>query len=772
MPLARPTVKKYGLVMAITMLLLFAQSSSYAQGMLTAKHDSSARGKQYINPDSLLKRIDSSFEITSSQFKGNVTAQIKNQTKSFKEKARSLKQLPVDSSAFRLRGLSKEKMFNKPALHLNGGSINYAFNYRSNIDTPFSEKNIVQHNVNGNFNFTVANLLPVRVNYWIRESNSSLFQDIRDVQIVFDAPGLRNNLNNQLKQKMQALGDIQVDSLLYKLYNAGQRQLSDVSNWLGSPATTQLLREYREVLQIPQFGYNQNVSDSVNKHQLDSLHGRAKKFIALYDSIRTRYERLSKQVDSLSSEVRNMKDRIARYSKLLDGKFHDWTSFQRWKNELMQYQPGVQAVDKYKWLTGIRSFSLGRTPVNHSELTAKNISITGINFEYNSWYYVALTAGVVDYRFRDFVVNRFNRSPQYLYMARLGIGRLESNYFIVSAFRGRKQLYASANNSSGSSSINITGYSVETKWQVNPTTHVIAEAAGSMSPDYRLNPPVEQEKFSLSDKINKALSIKFYSVLPRLGAKLEGMYKYTGANFQSFSSFQTNAAIQSWYLKWEQAFLKRKLRITGSLRSNEFSNPYIQQNYKSNTIFKSITAVFRTRKWPVMTIGFIPMSQLTIVGGQLLESRFQTLTASLNHFYKLGTRQATTTVVYNQFYNSSSDSGFIYFNSINFYLAQQFVFHRFTAGFAASHSKSTQYELNVIDGNVQASFSERYAVGFGVKVNSLNKVETKAGVSVNANIRITRKDMIYMNWERGYLPGWQNKLVANTMATVQYSRNF
>ena len=57
----------------------------------------------------------------------------------------------------------------------------------------------------------------------------------------------------------------------------------------------------------------------------------------------------------------------------------------------------------------VRKFGIGRNQVNYSELTSKNISLTGLNFEYNSWYYAALSAGNVDYRFRDFVVNRFNR---------------------------------------------------------------------------------------------------------------------------------------------------------------------------------------------------------------------------------------------------------------------------------------------------------------------------------------------------------------------------
>src|SRR5204862_302099 len=107
---------------------------------------------------------------------------------------------------------------------------------------------------------------------------------------------------------------------------------------------------------------------------------------------------------------------------------------------------------------------------------------------------------------------------------------------------------------------------------------------------YRNNPPQGSTKFNLSDRTNLAYAFKVSTWWPHTNSRLEGFYKYTGANFQSFSSFQTNAAMESWYVKAEQNFFTRKLRIVGSLRKNEFSNPFIVQQYTSNTVFKSLTA--------------------------------------------------------------------------------------------------------------------------------------------------------------------------------------
>ena len=770
MPLSLPAVHYCGLVTVIVLLLLSAPQHVVAQGGSPLKKDTATNKKNLPQADSTSPRLDSLLKALPKQAVKNVTSQLKDKAKALKHNFTSLPVIPVDTSRLTF---PNERLFGKPLIAFKGGYINYNYNYRSNIDTPFAEKDISQHNIIGSVDFTLGNVLPVKVNYWVRQSNSGLFQDIADVQLLFDAAGFRNNLNNNLKKRLLALAPKLQDSLLEKLYNTKLDQLKSAKDWLGLPVNTQQLREYNELIQIPALGYDANLPDSVNRKRSDSLLLQAKAFIAIYDSARQQYDRLAIQVDSAEKQVTEMRSRIRRYRETANGHFGDWASYSKWKSQLRQYQPELPAEsNKYEWLLGIRNFSLGKSPVNYSELTAKNINVTGINIEYNSWYYFSVTAGVVDYRFRDFMVNRFSKTPQYLYMARLGIGRLEGNYFILSAYKGRKQLYATANNSSRSSSINITGFSAETKWQVNRTTYVIAEAAESLSPDYRMSPPVENAKFTFTDKINKALSVKFYTTLPKMAARIEGMYKYTGANFQSFSSFQTNAAAQSWYVKWEQGFFKRKLRITGSLKSNEFTNPYIVQNYKSNTVFKSVTAVFRTRKWPVVSVGYVPMSQLTIIGGQVLESRFQTLTASLNHFYKIGTKQMVTTMVYNRFYNSSSDTGFIYFNSTNLYVAQQFVFHLFSLGMAVSHSRNNQYELNVMDGNMHINFRKNISVGFGIKINSLDKLDTRLGGYMSGNVRIGQKDMVYISYEKGYLPGWQRQLVGNTMGTIQYSRSF
>jgi hypothetical protein len=577
------------------------------------------------------------------------------------------------------------------------------------------------------------------------------------------------NLQNRVKQ----FNPSAKDSILERLTSLKAFDFNSTKGWLRSPLNIQQLHEYKELVEKGEMHPENRPSDSLMKKEYDLQIKLARAFITTYDSTVARFGQLGNQLDVLKDKLEKNRRRWARYQQMLQGKFNGWSDYSGWKKELDMTDPGaIEIPEKYKLLMGIRNFNVGKTPVNYSELSARNVSVSGVNFEYNSWYYLAVVAGVLDYRFRDFVVSKSPASPQYMFMVRLGLGRLEKNYFILSAFKGQKQLFSQTSASGIPNAIHISGFTAETKVQLTKNAYLVGELGQSLSPNYRTTPIVLNSKISISDHTSKALSFKLFALFPRLGARAEGFYKYTGANYQSFSSFQTNAAAKTWYMKWEQQFLRKRVRITATLRSNEFTNPYILQNYKSNTVFKSINAVVRFRKWPVITVGYVPMSQLSIVNNLVVENRFQTLTASANHMYKIGTCQALTTVVYNQFFNTNTDTGFIYYNATNFYVAQNLLFKLFTAGFGISYSNSTQYQLVASDINVRVPIIRNTSIGLAFKVNNLNHDDTRVGHKIFLDASIGRKDRINLNFEKGYLPGLGKQLVQNEMGTIQYSRYF
>ncbi len=660
----------------------------------------------------------------------------------------------------------KKLFITRPAFRLNGGMIAYTANYRSLIDTPYAEKDILQHNITGRWEVTLGGILPIQVNYWIRQSNSHFFRNIFDVQAAFNGREFQNKLRTSMRERLLALAPSIKDSLLEKAYALKQAELSSLEGKLKTTFDPQQRIEANETLKVPKITWKADEPDSVNRHREDSLKQAATLFLQKYADTKMKYDSLHTQVDSLKEKYQDNLNKVKQFRQMINGDWRELNSARSWKNKLAEYgMEDVHIPAKYRWLLGVRNFSIGRSPVNHSELTAKNVSVNGINFEYNSWYYLALTAGTVNYRFRDFAVGNTNRKKQYLIMARAGIGRLEKDYFILSAFRGQKQLVAS-------STIPLTGFSAESRWAINRTTYLTAEVAKSITPDYRNNPPESSNKFTLSDKNNQAVAFKLYSDIPGTRSRIEAFYKKAGANYQSFSSYTTNAAMESWYVKADQNLFKRKLRIAASLRKNEYSNPFLVQDYRSNTIFKSLTATLRVRKWPVVSVGYQPLSQYTKVDEQVIENRFQTFNATLFHVYPVRQLKMATTIMFNKFYNNQTDTGFLYYNATNSYFTQTFYFNSFTANAGISYTKNSNYTLQVLDGGVQPNIPKFGTLGIGIKINNLNNTLIKAGGYVSANIRVFKQDMLFLSYEHGYLPGNKQGLVRNEMGTIQFVKTF
>ena len=643
-------------------------------------------------------------------------------------------------------------------LQFRGGYAGYTFNYRSALDTPYNEKNITQHQVNSTLYFTVGGMVPIRVNSLLRRSNSAIFRDITDIQVAFDAAAYRNQLASRIRERLLQQAPA-TDSLAGRLYGLRQLQSKKLGNWLQDPLTKQKLIEANEIVRVPRMTYDLHLPDSINSHRADSLRKEAALLLEIYSKNRERYERLSHEADTLKKVYEASVEKANQYRRLTAG----------------SYAPGAGDLPAgQRWLLGVRSFGIGRNNINTSELTARNLSLNGLHFEYNSWYYLGVTAGLIDYRFRDFVVHRLQQPKQYMYMLRAGLGRLEKHYFILSVFGGQKQLLTSVNSAGISPVIKMTGLSAEAKWQLERNTFLLAEAAQSFSPAMPGSEAATKPGWDLSDRSNKALSLKFSSWIPISSSRLEAQYKFTGANYQSFNSWQTNSQLKAWYVKADQHFFRRQLKLSASLRSNDFSNPYIVQNYKSNTVFKSLSFTFHKKGLPIVTAGYMPMSQLTKVGSQLEESRFQTFNAGVSHFYRLGQRQASTNIVYTKFFNSSADTGFIYFNSSNLYVGQTIFFRDFTATLALSHSQSTGYQYDVLEGNVELPLTKAASVGMGARLNHLNHALTGVGGFAHANFVFSSRDRLYIQLEKGYLPGSGTaaRLVPNVMGTVQYMRTF
>jgi hypothetical protein len=652
------------------------------------------------------------------------------------------------------------------------GELSYNMNFRSTIDTPFAEKDIIQHIVTGRTDVDVRGM-PLTVTYMVRQSNSGFFKDLADVRIAFD-PGsfsrkFRSFLATEQLQRYQKI----VDSAAGKNYRIKNEEFSSLSSMLRGGKRRQMLIEAHEIINVPALRksiYSEHVTDSLSSDSLLSL---AKQVVAM-DSIQRLYlQNLQSEMDSLK-EVYDKSLALYRELKSLATGSAPNLSPESLKRVLRSDTSLSKSFpSKYLWLLNIKSLSVGRTPVNYSDLTARNLSLNGLNFEYQSWYYAALSAGVVDFRFRDFAIGRNRQTPQPFYMLRLGLGTASSSNIIVSGFSGTKQLYTTTNSSNGISSFRVSGISLAAKYQLSRNAMISGEVAQSISPDFSGQGSFQkQTMFTLSHWNNSAVSIKGFASIPRYQTKFEGAYTKRGANFQSFGSYQTNAAFSSWFLKFDQSFFRHKLRLSGSIRTSDFSNPFVVQNYKSDMIFKSLTASFRSRKGPSISLGYQPMTQLSVVDSITLENKFQSIFFNGIQVYRIADLQATTSIFVSKFVNEVQDSAFVHYNASNWLLSQQINLQGLTISLGISRTKNRSYSLITFDEGIQVPLGVLGSASAAIKINNFNSSIVKTGFSVGSNIQIGPGQSLFVQYESGFLPSFHGSFVPSKQGNIQFNKSF
>jgi hypothetical protein len=426
----------------------------------------------------------------------------------------------------------------------------------------------------------------------------------------------------------------------------------------------------------------------------------------------------------------------------------------------------------YKTLLAVKSFGIGRTMVNYSELTAKDVSIQGVQLEYNPSYYVAVATGVIDYRFRNYIVNS-NRPKQYLNLFRVGLGMKEGNNLIFTYYTGKKQLYnLNTSDSAVTPDYHIMGMALEGRWQMTPNIYFTGEVAKSSLPYYRENK--QNSLFHFNDHSNEAYAVKGFSFIPLTGTKINAVYKVMGAGFQSFSMYTTGSGQTAWSVRVDQPFFKQQLLITASIRQNDYTSQYQQADYRSNTVFKSIQATYRRKKWPVISVGYFPSSQLTkLSDNNYTENLFYTLVGSLSHYYTYHGITMNTTLSYTQFYNRQPDSSFVYFNTKNILLNHVMFLGRFSIQGTASAALNSEYELYGTDGNVQYKFNSWLDAGGGLKYSRQTVYNIQQiGYTANIRINIPRLGQIELMADKGFIPGAEKRLVSNNTGRVTYTKIF
>lgn len=713
------------------------------------------------------------------------------------------------------------------------GSIMYEGFYQSNIDTPFVERNIYQHAITTALDITVKDRYPLRLYFTSRSSNTPLLRNFTDANFLFNNPDFKNKLNSNIQQWERTHLPL-ADSInkLEKLLNVNTGEFNSLNTWFSGSATLQHLVEEKEKLWLKDKMKEVLNADSLKNNSLlnqgDSLvsstrsmmkikhfdhddisallktkaglnnkiafgsgllKNKQQKIDSVEQSFSKKYEKNRQRLDSLKHTIDSLQKKLgvikSKYNKQVDSinnSFRNIKNARDVSTAIKKAQVPDSVLPKgYKTLMALNSLGIGRSNVNFSELSIKNISVNGLVAEYNPSAYFAVAAGTIDYRFRDYVLQQSPAQKQYVTAVRFGSGQRESNHVFITYFAGRKQVHNYSTDSGGvvggNPNYNLVGWSIEGRYQLNKYSYVVGEAAKSSLPYYdrQLNKQgLLTSAFNFNQRSNEAYSLNLVSYLPSTATKINAVYKRLGANFQSFSMFTTSSAQTAWALQVSQPFFKNTLLVNASIKKNDFTNPYISQSFYTNTIFKSLQVTLRKKKLPVLSAGYFPSSQLTKLGNnQFIENLFYTVVVTGSHFYKYHSLMMSTVVSYTQFFNKIVDSNFVYFNTRNILAGQSILLKKATLQFNASSAKNNSYSLYSIDGSIQYSMLRWFTVGGSVKYNRQTVFNnTQIGYGANATIKINKLGDIQFLMQRSYIPGANRQLVENDIGRLIYYKTF
>ena len=687
----------------------------------------------------------------------------------------------------RMPGLSAA---HKSSLFSIKGNITYDFLYRSFADTPFYQKDFRQHTLQTSLTVVVKDKYPLRINMIVRKSNSPFFKDFFDGGISFDRTAYYNNQRQKLLAKIE--DKISTRSFLNaakKLMEEELGKYNDLKRRMSSFSLTQRLIEERERIYFQSI---QQVSpsslgktpgiDSLTESITNKINEKKSEADSLINNLAERVDQKRKELDSLKSNVDRLqhmidsiKNKIAGETNLIRQKIYKAKNPGELTKIMNEYGIEDKTEKGEKFIANLRSIGIGRSLLNYSELTAQNISLTGLNIEYNPRLYFAAAAGKIDYGFRDFFGRNSRSVNQHLLMGRIGTGDIEKRAVIFSLYTGRKANYGSFLSDTITKSFLVTGFSVETIVKKDKNTQLSAEFAKSTRPvtgRYRDNKEAGS-LFRFSDNSNIGISVKAQTMIPETHTRLNGFFRKAGKNFQSFSLFSYNTDQTAWMMKVDQAFLKDKLSVTGVIRRNDFVNPFTEKTFKTTTVFGSVQLTARIPKWPSISVGYHPGSQLYIIDrNRIRENVYYMLNASLVYPYKLWDVQMVSSAIYNQYTTKGTDSGFINYSGSHYMLGQLISFQKLQLQANFIYTDQQEMKYYTLESSADVAVTTVFRLGAGLKYNRIHDGNSYWGGSAQMRLDVKKVGGLQLQYEKSFLPTIQQTLFPVEVGRLTFFKNF
>jgi arsenate reductase-like glutaredoxin family protein len=698
------------------------------------------------------------------------------------------------------------------------GNILYNFSYKSYIDTPFAQHDLTQHFIQTSLNFTVKEKYPVKAILSSRITNSPYFKDAFNVNLEFSRQQMLENIKRDMKKKAADL--ISVANLKKEEIAYGQMQakVNDLKKWVEDPQRLREIAEEkrnsatakaRQILSEEQWpsqlpvnkknlsassaaqaagSYIQKKADAEKSKAKDSVSTAVKKSILQDSTYLNKYNAKKAELLKLTNDLNKAKSLLSKSQKAIQdsvnkirGEINSINSPTRLYAFMEKNGMSKDSLTKMqKVLLSINKVEIGRSWLDYSELTVKNVSLNGINVEMNPGnFYFAAAAGKLNYRFRDFILKNNTSSPgQSLYLLRAGVGKKESSNLIFTFYSGKKSLLNNVAPGSIYGTQKIVGLSAEGKFNLDANNYIIVEAAKSSygnNFDPRQNgSQLIRKALDLKVRSNEAYSIKLFSQNPATDTKLSAYYRKTGENFQSFNLYPINVNESAWMVRANQNLWKKRINIDAAVRKNDFAGPLSSiAGYSAKTIFKSLQVSLRAPKLPFVSVGYYPSTQLSLLPNNILiENQYNTLNTIISHSYSIRKLAMNTNAVYTKFYNTGSDTGFIYFNASSYTLNHSVFISKFTFESGASVTDQRNLYLLTLEQSLSYRLRDNISLTAGAKKSRLNHTENLWGGTAAMSIRLRKFGTLQFNYDKTFLPGYNKVLMPVDMGRMSFYREF
>lgn len=702
------------------------------------------------------------------------------------------------------------------------GNVIYNFNYRSYIDTPFAENDIMQHYIQTRLNVKITDKYPFTVYLTSRRSNSPYFRNATDVSFQFRQFEMLEDIKRKMRAEEETIlaqkvllltpsqiyqqqkngvlkeaGSFSISSInntadklgdsrrkmieekynkLYEDYKAKMDKLNALQKWTKSLSRNQEIVEEKEkklrgdanqlkdsleniVLNKEKRFFEKHLGKSENKLKGAKELGEEKKLEM--DSVKKEVLQSEKELKIFQKKIIDSVQQIRKQILAIKDPSN--------LNEYLQKsgQSNNRITRLQRTLLSVKQIGIGRTWIDYSELTVKNISLNGINVEANPGnIYLAAAAGKVNYRFRDYIVKGSNAgSNQSVGLVRAGYGKKDRNNFIITFYSGKKALLNQRTNADSAAVQNISGISIETRVALNANNYLISEYARSVSP------ALKGKLTDLKDHRNEAWSLKLFTHYAN--TKLTSYYRKTGENFQSFTLFPTNNRQDAWMVRANQTLWKKQLILDAAIRKNDFNSPIALPDLSNQNVFKSFQITERIKKLPFASVGYYPSSQLTLSNNNVLyENRYNTLNAIVSHTYFIRKISMNSTATFTKFYNQGIDTGFIYYDASTFTFNHSInLSHFILQGTLSLTDQSLLHQLTIEPGIIY-SIKNKLSVSGSVKRSRLNHTETFWGGTAGLNLYLNKIGMLQLQYDKIYLPGYNRNLMPVDIGRMTFSREF